>query len=136
MFNAETKVRVRYAETDQMGVVYHSHYFEYFEVARAESIRELGYTYADMEKEGVIMPIVEVQAKYLRPAFYDQLLTIKTILKELPVHHKIEFHQEVYNEQQELLATGRIVLYFMDMKTKKRQTMPDVLLKKLQPYFN
>lgn len=136
MFTAETRVRVRYAETDQMGVVYHSHYFQYFEVARAESIRQLGYTYADMEKEGVIMPVVEVQAKYLRPAFYDQLLTIKTILKELPVHHKIEFHQEVFNEQQELLVTGRVILYFMEMKTKKRHTMPAVLLKKLEPYFS
>ena len=136
MFTAETKVRVRYAETDQMGVVYHSNYFPYFEVARAEAIRDLGYTYADMEKEGVMMPIAEVQAKYLRPAFYDQLLTIKTILKELPAHHKIEFYQEVFNENGELLATGRVVLYFMEIKTKKRHTMPEILLQKLQPYFN
>jgi acyl-CoA thioester hydrolase len=119
-----------------MGVVYHSHYFQYFEVARAESIRALGYTYADMEKDGIIMPVVEVQARYLRPAFYDQLLTIKTILRELPVHHKIEFHQEVLNEQRELLATGKIILYFMELKTKKRHIMPDILLKKLQPFFN
>ncbi len=136
MFTSETSVRVRYAETDQMGVVYHSHYFQYFEVARAESIRALGYTYADMEKDGIIMPVVEVQARYLRPAFYDQLLTIKTILRELPVHHKIEFHQEVLNEQRELLATGKIILYFMELKTKKRHIMPDILLKKLQPFFN
>jgi len=136
MFTAETKIRVRYAETDQMGVVYHSNYFQYFEVARAESIRELGYTYADMEKEGIMMPIVEVQARYLRPAFYDQLLTVKTILKELPTHHKIEFLQEVFDDKNELLATGKVVLYFMEMKTKKRHTMPEALLKKLQPYFN
>ena len=136
MFTAETKVRVRYAETDQMGVVYHSHYFQYFEVARAEAIRELGYTYANMEKEGIIMPIVEVNARYLRPAFYDQLLTIKTILKELPVHHKIEFYQEVLDEKNELLTSGRVVLYFMEMKTKKRHAMPEELLKKLQPFFS
>ncbi len=136
MFTAETKVRVRYAETDQMGVVYHSNYFQYFEVARAEAIRELGYTYANMEKEGIIMPVVEVNARYLRPAFYDQLLTIKTILKELPVHHKIEFHQEVFDENRELLTTGRVVLYFMELKTKKRHVMPEALLKKLQPYFS
>lgn len=136
MFKAETRVRVRYAETDQMGVVYHSHYFQYFEVARAESIRDLGYTYADMEKDGIMMPVVEVQAKYLRPAFYDQLLTIRTTLKELPVHHKIEFHQEVFNEKEELLVTGKVILYFMEMKTNKRHTMPGILLKKLQPFFN
>src|SRR5688572_866071 len=106
MFSSETKIRVRYTETDQMGVVYHSHYFQYFESARAESIRQLGFTYADMEKMGVIMPVIEVQCRYLRPARYDDLLTIRVILKELPVHHKIEFHQEVYNESEELLASG------------------------------
>ena len=135
MFVAETKIRVRYAETDQMGVVYHGNYFTFFEVARVEAIRELGYSYADMEKDGVIMPIVEVHARYLRPALYDQLLTIKTTLKELPSHHKIEFHHEVFNEENELLTTGRVALYFLEIKTKKRHNMPEVLLKKIQPYF-
>jgi len=89
MFTSETQLRVRYAETDQMGVVYHSNYFPYFESARAESIRQLGFTYADMEKMGVIMPVIEVQCRYIRPALYDELLTIKVILKELPIHHKV-----------------------------------------------
>jgi acyl-CoA thioester hydrolase len=136
MFISETQLRVRYAETDQMGVVYHSNYFPYFESARAESIRHLGFTYADMEKMGVIMPVIEVQCRYLRPALYDELLTIKVILKELPVHHKIEFHHEVFNEKKELLATARIILYFMEAKTMKRTTMPEPLLKQLQPYFS
>jgi acyl-CoA thioester hydrolase len=136
MFTSETKIRVRYAETDQMGVVYHSNYFPYFESARAESIRQLGLTYADMEKMGVIMPVIEVQCKYLRPALYDELLTVKVILKELPVHHKIEFHHEVFNEKKELLATAKIILYFMEAKTMKRTTMPVALLKQLKPYFN
>lgn len=136
MFTTETQIRVRYAETDQMGVVYHSNYFPYFETARAESIRQLGFTYADMEKMGIIMPVIEVQCRYLRPAVYDDLLTIKVILKELPVHHKIEFHHEVFNEKKELLATGKIILYFMESKSMKRTTMPDELLKKLQPYFS
>ncbi len=136
MFTTETQLRVRYAETDQMGVVYHSNYFPYFETARAESIRQLGFTYADMEKMGIIMPVIEVQCRYLRPALYDDLLTIKVILKELPVHHKIEFHHEVLNEKGELLATGKIILYFMEAKTMKRTTMPEQLLQKLQPYFS
>lgn len=136
MFITESKVRVRYAETDQMGVVYHSHYFQYFEVARAEAIRELGFTYADMEKMGTIMPVIEVQCRYLRPALYDDLLTVKVILKEMPVHHKIEFHQEVYNEKAELLVTGRVILYFMEAKTMKRSVMPEKLQEKLQPFFH
>jgi acyl-CoA thioester hydrolase len=135
MFNSETRIRVRYAETDQMGVVYHSNYFPYFESARAESIRELGFTYVDMEKMGVIMPVVDVQCKYLRPARYDDLLTIRTQLKELPTNHKIDFFHEVYNEKEELLAVARISLYFMEAKTMDRTKMPDALLEKVKPYF-
>jgi acyl-CoA thioester hydrolase len=136
MFTSETQIRVRYAETDQMGIVYHSNYFLYFESARAEAIRKLGFTYAGMEKAGVIMPVANVHCRYLRPALYDDLLTIKTTLKELPLHHKIEFHHEVYNEKQELLAAGRIILHFMEAKTMKPATMPAQLLEKLQSYFN
>lgn len=135
MFSSDTHIRVRYAETDQMGVVYHANYFPYFESARAESIRQLGFTYADMERMGVIMPVVDVHCRYLRPARYDDLLTIRTILKELPVHHKIEFHHEVYNEAKELLAAGKITLYFMEAKTMKRTTMPGELMEKVKPYF-
>jgi acyl-CoA thioester hydrolase len=136
MFTTQTQIRVRYAETDQMGVVYHSNFFPYFESARAESIRELGFTYADMEKMGVIMPVVDVHCRYLRPARYDDLLTIKTMLKELPIHHKIEFHHEVFNEKEELLAVGKIILYFMEAKNMKRSSMPALLLQKLQSYFD
>ena len=136
MYSSETRIRVRYAETDQMGIVYHGNYFTYFESARVESIRYLGLTYAEMEKTGVIMPVVEAQCRYLRPALYDDLLTVKVILKELPVHHKIEFHHEVFNEKGELLATAKVILYFMEAKTMKRTTMPETLLKQLAPYFS
>lgn len=135
MFCSETKIRVRYSETDQMGVVYHSNFFPYFEVARAESIRQMGFTYADMENMGVIMPVVDVHAKYLRPALYDDLLTVKTYLKELPLHHKIEFHHEVFNEKNELLCVGKIILYFMEKKDMKKTIMPETLKKKLERYF-
>lgn len=135
MFTTQSQVRVRYAETDQMGVVYHSHYFQYFEVARAEAIRELGFTYADMEKTGVIMPVTEVQCRYFRPARYDDLLTIRVMLKELPENHQITFYQEAYNEKGELLVTGKVVLYFMEAGTMKRSRMPEKLGEKLQPFF-
>lgn len=135
MFIAETQVRVRYAETDQMNVVYHGNYAQYFEVARAESIRQLGFTYKDMEAMGVIMPVVEIHCKFIRPAHYDELLTIKTILKELPANHRIEFHQEVYDEKNKLLTAGRVVLYFMRATTMERATMPQQLVQALEPYF-
>ena len=136
MFTSETNIRVRYAETDQMGVVYHSNYFLYFESDRAESIRHMGFTYADMEKMGIIMPVVDVHCRYLRPAKYDDLLTIKTILKELPLHHKIEFFQEVYNEANVLLASAKITLYFMEAKDMKRTNIPEMFYNFLKPYFN
>ena len=135
MYISETQVRVRYAETDQMNVVYHGNYAQYFEVARAESIRQLGFSYKDMEAMGVIMPIVELHTKFLRPAKYDDLLTIKTQLRELPTDHRIEFHHEVLNEEGKLLTIGRIVLYFLDAKTMARTVMPKELTKHLTPYF-
>lgn len=135
MFTTDTKVRVRYAETDQMGVVYHSNFFPYFESARTESIRELGFTYADMEKMGVIMPVVDVHCRYLRPARYDDLLSIKTTLKEMPLQHKIEFHHDVFNEKEEHLATAKITLYFVEAGTMKKTVMPQQLQEKLQAYF-
>src|ERR1700753_3360249 len=104
MFISETKVRVRYGETDQMNVVYHGNYAEYFEVSRNECIRQLGFTYKEMEAAGIAMPVVELHTKFLRPAHYDDLLTVKTILKELPSNHRIEFHHEVYNEEEKLLT--------------------------------
>ncbi len=135
MFITDTKIRVRYAETDQMGVVYHSNFFPYFESARAESIRELGFTYADMEKMGVIMPVVDVHCRYIRPARYDDLLTIRTTLKDMPLQHKIEFHHDVFNEKEEHLATAKITLYFVEAGTMKKTGMPKQLQEKLQAYF-
>lgn len=136
MYITTTPIRVRYAETDQMDVVYHGNYAQYFEVARAESIRQLGFTYKDMEAAGVIMPIVEIQFKFLRPAHYDDLLSVKTTLRELPAAHRIEFHQEVFNEAGKLLTVGHVVLYFLDSKTRERTVMPAPLREKLEPYFN
>lgn len=135
MFNSSTQIRVRYSETDQMNVVYHGNYAQYFEVARAEAIREMGITYKEMEEMGIVMPIVELHTKFLRPAVYDDLLTIKTQLRELPKDHRIEFHHEVYNESGKLLTVGRIVLYFLDAKTTARTVMPEALKKHLEPYF-
>jgi acyl-CoA thioester hydrolase len=135
MYSSETQIRVRYAETDQMGVVYYGNYAQYYEVGRVEAIRQLGFAYAELERTGVIMPVVEMHSKYLRPALYDNLLTIKTTLKELPLHHKIEFHQEVYNEQGNLLNTGKVVLYFLEAKTMQRTTMPEAMKEKLAVFF-
>lgn len=135
MYTTETQIRIHYALTDQMGVVYHGHYAQFYEIGRAEAIRQIGYTYKDIEAMGIIMPVVDIHSRFLRPAKYDDLITVKTILKELPSHHKIVFHHEIYNEQDELLNTGDITLYFMDAGTMKRCEMPEALKEKLAKYF-
>jgi acyl-CoA thioester hydrolase len=135
MFITETQIRVRYAETDQMNVVYYGNYAQYFEVARAESIRKLGFTYREMEALGVIMPVVEMQTKYLRPAHYDDLLNIKTILRELPIDHRISFEHEVYNQEKKLLTLGKVILYFVRMGSFEKSSMPQNLRSVLEPFF-
>jgi acyl-CoA thioester hydrolase len=135
MYEFNTQVRVRYAEADPMNVVYYGNYAQYFEVARVESLRNLGISYKTIEEMGIMLPVVELNIKYLRPAKYDDLLTIKTMIKELPTDHRIQFDQEVYNEEGKLLTIGIVKLYFMDKNLSKRAEMPVFLREKLSPYF-
>jgi len=135
MFITETQIRIHYALTDQMGVVYHGHYAQFYEIGRSEAIRQIGYTYKDVEAMGIIMPVVEVNSRFLRPAKYDDLITVKTTLKEIPANFKIVFHAEIFNELDELLNTGMVTLFFVDARTMKRCDMPDELKNKLKAYF-
>ena len=135
MYEFNTQVRVRYAEADPMNVVYYGNYAQYFEVGRVESLRNLGISYKGIEDMGIMLPVVELNIKYLRPAKYDDLLTIKSQIKELPTEHKIVFDQEIYNEEGKLLTIGKVKLYFMDSKLGKRASMPSSMLEKLSSYF-
>src|SRR4029079_1678522 len=136
MYESTVQIRVRYAETDQMNVVYYGNYAQYFEVGRVESIRQLGVVYKDIEASGVVMPVVEMHVRYLRPATYDDLLTVKTTIRELPENYRVEFFQDVYNEQGKLLAAGRVVLYFLEAQTKRKTNIPAALKEKLLPFFS
>jgi acyl-CoA thioester hydrolase len=135
MYTTETQIRIHYALTDQMGVVYHGHYAQFYEIGRGEAIRKLGYSYKDIEALGIIMPVVDIHSRFLRPAKYDDLITVKTTLRELPIHHKIVFHSEIYNEKDELLNTGDVTLYFIEANHMKRCEMPMELKQKLAVYF-
>jgi acyl-CoA thioester hydrolase len=135
MLTAENQIRIHYALTDQMGVVYHGHYAQFYEIGRAEWLRKLNYSYKDVEAMGIIMPVVDIHSRFLRPARYEDLITVKTILKEMPLHHKILFHHEIYDEAGTLLNTGDVTLYFMDAKTMKRCDMPAILKEKLEAFF-
>lgn len=126
----EFNVRVRYAETDQMGVVYHGNYAQYFEMGRVEWLRNLGLTYKFMEQKGVMLPVVSLTMNYKKPARYDDLLTVRTIFKKQQ-SVKIEFEYEILNEQGELLTTGNSVLVFVDMKTGRPILPPDYVSEKM-----
>lgn len=131
MIVREYDLRVWYVHTDQMGVVHHSNYICYYEAARSDLMRELGASYSEMERAGVMMPILEVHSKYLRPARYDEMLTVRVILRELPMA-RITFEYEVYNAARELLNTGSTVLGFMRSDTRRPCRAPEVFVEMLK----
>ena len=126
----EISFRIRYSETDQMGVVYHGNYPQYLELARVEWLRSLGISYKSMEEGGIMLPVISLSINYLKPALYDDLITVKVILTKKPAV-RIEFDYEITNESGELLATANTVLVFMDMKRKRPTKCPKILLDKL-----
>lgn len=134
MYRSETKLRVRYGETDQMGYAYYGFYAMYYEVARVESLRQLGLTYRELEDMGVIMPVLENKSKYLAPARYDDLLRIVTTIRERP-GVRIRFEYEIYNESDQLINQGETMLVFIDKKSNKPCRPPQAMNKLLAPYF-
>ena len=135
MYCHEVQIRVRYGETDQMGYLYYGNYAQYFEVGRVEMIRSLGVTYKELEEvHGIWLPVVSLNMRFVRPAYYDELLTVRSELRELPGEY-ITFHVEVFNERKKLVNAGRVRLCFFDAETKKVVQAPELLLEKLRPYF-
>lgn len=134
MFVHEEKIRVRYAETDQMGYVYYGNYAAYYEMARTEMLRKTGFSYKELEEMGIMMPVLEMNIKYNQPAKYDELLTIKVIIKEKPAV-RIRFDYEVYNESGKLINTAMTQLVFVNMASNRPCKAPDIFMKQLEPYF-
>jgi acyl-CoA thioester hydrolase len=134
MFVSETTVRVRYAETDRMGYVYHGNYAQYIEVGRVEALRQLGATYKEMEDNGVMLPVYTYTLKFLKPAYYDDLLIIKTTIKELP-SAKITFDYEIFNEKNELLTVGSTTLVFVNSAINKPCLPPESFMEKIKRFF-
>ena len=135
MYTANVQIRVRYSEADQMGYVYYGNFAAYYEVARTETFRQLGIHYKEMEASGVMMPVLELRTKYIKPARYDDLLTIKLILNTKPHGTRIKFEYEVYNEAQELLNIGETTMVFVDMKTGRPTPIPEHINTVMEPYF-
>lgn len=120
-------MRVWYRDTDQMGIVHHSNYLGYYEAARSDMLRALGMSFADVEKRGIMMPVLEVRSRYLRPARYDELLTVRITLREMPAA-RITFDYEIFNERAELLNTGTTVLGFIRSDTRRPCRCPEWFL--------
>jgi acyl-CoA thioester hydrolase len=122
--------RVRYGETDQMGVVYHGNYPQYLEMGRVEWLRTLGISYKEMEENGIILPVISLRLNFKKSAIYDDLLTVRTILQKRP-QVRIEFDYEIYNEKKELLAEANTVLAFMNTTNNKPIRCPEYILERL-----
>ena len=130
----ETKIRVEYHHTDQMGIVHHSNYVKFFEVARTEWLRAIGLTYAEMERRGVMMPIVEVNVKYRQPAYYDELLSVTAIVEDMPMARML-FKYEIRGEDGRDIASGSTTLGFIDRETRRPQRAPKWLMEVLERVF-
>lgn len=134
MFISETTIRVRYSETDKMGYVYYGNYPAYFEVGRAEAMRELGMTYRDMEDKGIMMPIASMHVKYIRPAYYDDLLTVRTTVKDFPAS-RMHFYYEVFNDKEKVITTGETILAFVNMESQRPCAAPGWFTEALKPHW-
>lgn len=135
MYSYDFQKRVRYGETDQMGYLYYGNYAQYYEIGRVEMLRSLGFTYKTLEEEHhVLMPVMSMQTRYVRPAFYDELLTIRTTLKSLPDKF-ITFHMEIFKENGKLCNGGSVKLCFVDRESNKTIPIPEVMLEKIKPHL-
>ena len=133
MKNFSIKIKVRYCETDQMGLVHHGSYINYFEEARISWISNLGFSYSEMEKSGIILPVSKLNVSYLRPAYFDDDLVVNVELAELPTSRLI-FNYTIKNKE-EVVVTGTTVLAFLNKETKKPVRCPDYMLEKVTPLF-
>lgn len=131
LFSDQIELRVRYAETDQMGIVYYGNYAQYFEVGRVEWLRKLGVSYKSMEEEGLLLPVLSLNVNFKKSARYDDVIKVKTQLVKIP-SATIEFDYEITNEAGDILTLGNTVLVFMDINRNRPTRCPQYLLDKLQ----
>ena len=127
MYLHETKIRIRYGETDQMGYVYYGNYAQFFEIGRVEMLRSLGVSYASMEKQGIMLPVVDYSVKYIKPAYYDDVIIVRTTIEETP-SVKIKFNYEIYNENMHLLTSAKTTLVFVKKANMKPTFAPQELV--------
>ena len=134
MYCTETKIRIRYSETDQMGYVYHGNYAQFYEIGRTEMFRSLGISYKTIEESGIMLPVISLNINYKQAAKYDDLITIKTKISKMP-SLKVCFDYEIYNENKQLINTGNCTLVCINSKTRRPCQLPEFISKPLLPFF-
>jgi acyl-CoA thioester hydrolase len=134
MYAHDTAFRVPYADTDQMGYMYYGNYSRYYEIARTETFRSLGIVYRELEEMGYMLPVYENYSKYLAPALYDEILTIRVLIKEMPeIRWTVEY--EIYNQAQKLIHTGKTTLVFIRKEDRRMCKAPQEILDKVKLHF-
>lgn len=135
MISHNTTIRVRYSETDRMGYVYYGNYPQYYEVGRVETMRKFGAPYKMLEDSGILLPVANMNIDYIKPAYYDEELIVKTVIPNMP-GVKFPFEYEIFNKNQEMINKGSTILVFVDRDTMKPCRIPDFLKEKVEPYFS
>ena len=134
MYQHEYQLRVRYADTDQMGYVYYGKYPAFYEIGRVEALRALGMSYKALEAQGIMMPVIDLKARYLKPAYYDELLTLTTKIIKMP-SVRIFFEYEIFNENRELLHASATTLVFVNRENMRPCRAPEQMIAVLSPFF-
>jgi acyl-CoA thioester hydrolase len=134
MFTFDYEYRVRYADVDQMGYMYYGNYARLYEIGRVEALRDLGLSYKNMEEDGVMMPVYDNYSRFIQPTKYDELLTIRVVVEEMP-KTRFKFKYEILNKEQKKVHTGETTLVFINMKTNRLTTCPEAITNLLQPFL-
>lgn len=135
MIKSEDKIKVRYDEVDKMGYVYHGNYARYYHISRTELLRKVGICDKELESFNIILPVIEMHSKYLKPIFYDDIITIETSLMEMP-KVRMKFKHMVFNQNNELINEGTSILVFVDADTRAPMIIPELISKRIENYLD
>jgi len=134
MITSENEIRIRYDEVDKMGYVYHGNYAKYYHISRTELLRKIGISDKVLESHNILLPVIEMNIKYIKPIFYDEIITIKTSLQDIPGSRMI-FHHEVRNHNNEVINRAESMVAFVDINTRKPMKAPQLIVNKIKSYI-
>jgi len=131
MITSENKIQIRYDEVDKMGYVYHGNYAKFYHISRTELLRKIGISDKELESRGILLPVIEMNIKYLKPIYYDEIITIKTSLNHIP-GSRMKFRHEVCNHNNEVINIAESTVVFVDINTRKPMKAPELIVDKIK----